>query len=100
MYAKISVISVILKLFTPHDSSLIISVRCSHSSILSLLKPDIFSDFHLLHSCNSDTPQFLQTHPRFQDKIILLSFLHIFMNMDNFVFSLFAMQLYILQNRL
>ncbi len=38
MYPKISVISVILKPFIPHDSSLIISVTCSHSSILSLLK--------------------------------------------------------------
>ncbi len=83
MYAKISVISVILKAFIPHDSSLIISVTCSHSSILSFLKTDIFSDFHLLHSCNSDTPQFLQTHIRFLDKIILLPFLHIFMNMDS-----------------
>ncbi len=36
----------------------------------------------------------LQTHLTFLDKI------HILMNMDNFVFSLFAMQLYILQNRL
>ncbi len=70
MYTKISVISVILKPFTPHDSSLIISVTRSHSSILSLLKTDFFSDFHLLYSCNSDTLQFLQTHLRFLDKII------------------------------
>ncbi len=35
MYAKISVITVILKPFTPHDSSLMISVTCSHCSILS-----------------------------------------------------------------
>ncbi len=100
MYAKISVISVILKPFIPHDSFLIICVTFSHSSILSLLKTNIFYDFHLLHSCNPDTPQFLQTYLRFLNKIILLSFLHIFMNMDNFVFSLFAMQLYIWQNYL
>ncbi len=62
MNAKISVISVILKPFIPHDISLIISITCSHSSILSLLKTYIFSDFYLLHNCNSDTPQFLQTH--------------------------------------
>ncbi len=51
MYAKISVILVRLKPFIPHDNSLIISVTCSHSSILSLLKTDIFSDFHFLHRC-------------------------------------------------
>ncbi len=42
MYTKILVIAVILKPFIPHDSSLIISVTCSHSSILSLLKTYIF----------------------------------------------------------
>ncbi len=57
MYAKMSVISVILKPFIPHDSSLIISVTCLHSSILSLLKQTFV--------------QFLQTHLRFLDKIIL-----------------------------
>ncbi len=98
MYAKISDISVILNLFIPHDSFLIISVTYSHSSIFSLLKEIFFSDFHLFHCCSSDTLHILQTHLRFLDKIILLSFLHIFMNMYNFVFSLFAMQFCILQN--
>ncbi len=65
-----------------------------------LTKNRHLSDFHLLHSCNSHTPQFLQTRFRFLDKIIRLSVLHISVNMDNFVFSLFSMQLYILQNRL
>ncbi len=72
MYAKISVISVILKPLIPHDSFLIISVTCSHSSILCLLKQFFFPDFHLLHNCNSDTPQILQAHLRFLDKMILL----------------------------
>ncbi len=63
MYAKISVISFILKPFIPHDSSLIISVTCSHSSILSLQKTNIF----LISICSTVVTL---THPSFYKHIL------------------------------
>ncbi len=61
MHAKLPVISVVLKPFIPHDSSL--SILCyifTFFNIIFTKNIHCFSDFNLLHIRDSDISHFLQ----------------------------------------